>query len=174
MPNTVKLVRDTFALRIRLPFLLLGLPFLGLGLFASAKVVLAIIDLALGRPFEGNFLIGFLLAATFTLVGGACVAAFFLPNRVMVFDGDTKVLTYTRVFPFDIKRAATFAFATLPWPEAVWIEDSDRANGGYWVLKVILPNKRSVIFPTDGDWPSQQRYEAEVLRDEILALMNAD
>lgn len=150
-----------------------GLPFFGLGCFATLKVILAVIDIALGRSIEGSFWLGVAIAAMLTLIGGAAIFGFVQPKRVLVFDGDTGTLTYTRIFPFNRQRVERFDLKTVPDPETVWVKDSDQWNDGYWALKVSLRSSRSVIFPQYAKKPSQEKAKAEALRDEILDLIGA-
>ena len=171
MNPSITITKDTFSLSFRLPFLLVGMLFFSFGIFATAKVVLALFDIALGRAFEGYFMLGVAIALGFTLLGAAGIWTFFIPKEVIVFDGLAGTVTSERRYPFGLARRKSFDLAKMTAPEVVWLKDHDRTDGGYWALKLMLPDGRKVTCPQDANFRADEKMAAEGQRDSILKLM---
>ena len=170
--DQVILTNEAVSPSFRVPFAIVGVLALALGLFSSAQVVVALLDMALGRPVEGSLLIGVAIALPFTVLGTAFVWVYFIPEEVMVFDGAERSLTSTRRFPFGVIREMSFDLNRSAVPELVWERNSDATDGGYWTLTFELPDGRMVKHRTGGQSTAEEKAAAENIRDRIAELVS--
>lgn len=111
-----------------------------------------------------------MIGLVFTLVGSLAIWAFVEPTLPLTFNGKTRVATYVKSYPFGIKRTVLFKFEEFADPEAVWVSDTDHRNGGYWALKVTLPNGK-VMKKWHFHYEPQEKAKVHDWRDELLGLL---
>lgn len=171
MTDTIMIETGGAPLSFRLLSLIFGLIFFPLGLYGSAQVVLATIDVLRDRPVEGSFLIGTFVSLISVVVGGGAIWLFFIPDEVLVFDGKMQTLTSTRTYPLGRVRTRVFDFAEVPAPEVVWTKNSDLSDGGSWDVKITLPGGRAIKHMPPARSTMAQKSAAETLRRNILDLI---
>lgn len=173
MPPAIELHTPALPLGYRLPFLVVGLPFLAFGLLACIRTASALLSAVTGAPAGGPISLGIIaLSLCFTIIGGRFTWAFFTPAVTLHLDAASRTLTHIRKYPFGITRTARHPLTKMPPPRPVWTKDSDATGSGYWSLRFTLPSGRHIDHvPTRGPLPEQ---EAQItrLRQDIARLMH--
>lgn len=140
MPSTFVIVRHRHTLFNRLLMLVFCLPFFLVGVYASGATVIAVVRWVFGTPIVGSIWYGVIIGLGFTAVGSLGLWGFFQPQDTLTFHRATRSATLVRLYPFGKTRRQVFGFDRMTIPEVVWVSDTDRSDGGYWALKVVLPS----------------------------------
>lgn len=171
-------MRDSFTfeepavpLSFRLPLLIVALLLLALGLLGLVRGSAILIGSLGGEtPRPTHSVIGWLVTAAATGLGLAMIRPGFIPDRKVVFDASAQEVRVAEKYPFGIRRKAVFALTDVRPPEIVWHKDQEYSDGGYWELKVILPDGRTIRRASGDARPSKQREQAEAWLEEILRM----
>ena len=148
-------------------FLIVGLLLFGLGLLGVFRLAGILLGL---QPWPTHPGMGGLITISALGLGCAFVWGFFIPSKTVVIDAAAQVVRFAYRYPFGISRNDTFALEEVSPPEMVWHRNSEYADGGFWKLKLTLPDGRSVSRCPDSPNLTQQKKQIEGWQAEIQAL----
>ena len=149
-----------------------GVPLTLIGLVAGYQTIGAIFTRLMGGEIEGSLTLGIVIALAFTGIGGAVLYVFFVPTDHLRLDASARRADLTRSYPFGVVRKRRYDLGALPMPEVVWVRDTDEREGGFWKLRVTLPDGRHVWQRALNVSEAENKIELERLRDEIAALID--
>ncbi|SEW06120.1 hypothetical protein SAMN04488515_0866 [Cognatiyoonia koreensis] len=172
MKDTYIIESPTTSVFVRIPLLIIGVLFFGIGFFAFAKTVLAMIQNLFGASITGDFGLGLLIGVGFMVMGAFPAYRSIEPAKTLCFDAAAKEVRLVLRYPFGLKRRYTASFDEKMLPKPVWIVDTDSISKGYWALEAVLPDG-NVMHRLDRQHHPQMQQKATVEQwcDDIARLM---
>ena len=167
MQTSFTIEEPAVSLSFRLPFLVAGLAGLALGL---KGLVQAVSILSGHTPWPEYFAMGTLITIVALGLGSLCAWVFFVPSKTVVLDAAARVVRVDFRYPFGFRRQDDFPLGDLPDPEVLWHKDADQSEGGFWELKLTLPDGRKLVKSARTPNLDHQKQEAEAWKAQILAM----
>ena len=150
----------------RLSVLVVAVPVLAFGLLCAFRVAAA-----LARPgTPENLWLGVALAVAPLALGALCLFGAFKPHLRATFDPGRGQVHLRFAYPFGLRQERTFPLSQIGVPEAAWVRDADHLAGGYWEVRIAMPDGFVVRRACPGGPPSDRRAEALAWRDAIAAM----
>lgn len=117
-----------------------------------------------------HFVAGLFVTLIATIFGCVGIWIFFFPNKTAVIDSETQSAQVTFRYPFGAYRRARFDLADISPPEIILQKNWEMLAGGSWVLRLTLPDGRSITTSFSSTSLAVQKRLAEACKAEILAM----
>lgn len=159
------------SLFFQVSLLIFGLLCFGLGLTGLAQAGAFLLEALAGEPtwpeHTGPVMLLILALLGF---GGLFLWAFSVPSKKAVLDASAQTVHVVYQYPFRIRRDRVYALRDVDPPEIVWNRNSEYSDGGFWELKLTLPDGRSIVRTPNLPRTSDQLKQAEAWKTEIAAM----
>ncbi len=94
--------------------------------------------------WPSHFAFGMLITLVAAIFGCLFTWVFFIPSKKLVIDTAAQAVHVTYRYPFGFRQDDVFALGDISPPDVVWHKNVDSAEGGFWELKLTLPDGRSI------------------------------
>lgn len=167
MQASITIENPADALWSRLLFLVFGLLSLGLGLRGLVQLG----DILIGNaPWPTHFVWGLLITILAISFGCVFTWVFFIPSKKVVIDATSQSVRAVYQFPFGLRREDAFALEDVNPPEMVWHKNSEYSDGGFWEMKLALPDGRVVTRSPETPNLAKQKIQIEAWQAEIQTM----